>query len=145
MIRCVCCRYRKFRGNSRSVDDSEYNFRRHDFHNNQKNSRGKDGIHCQRKTWTKRALNLEHTCPFYFYNIAYDTKAFFVVPGLGVKKYFYHNQHLNTKITDMFESRRQLSVQNEKRVADMGRGKLSATQIQKANFQSSGNLLSLYL
>ena len=84
MIRFVCCRYRKFRGNTRSVDDSEYNFRRHDFHNNKKNSRGKEGVHCQRKTWAKRAMNLEHTCPFYFY-IAYDTKGFLLFQAWVLK------------------------------------------------------------
>ena len=42
-----------------------------------------------------------------------------------------------------FESRHRGSEKNEKLVADMGRGKLSATQIQTAVFQSSGNLLSL--
>ena len=36
-----------------------------------KNSHGKEGVHSQRKTWTKRAINLKDTCPFYFY-IAYD-------------------------------------------------------------------------
>ena len=85
MIRFVCTRYRKFRGNTRSMDNDQYNFRQHDYHNDNKYSRGRDGIHYQRKTWTKRAINLEHTCPFYFY-VAFDSKGFFVVPGLGNKK-----------------------------------------------------------
>ena len=50
---------------------------------------------------------------------------------------------MNTNVEIFFESRRQVSEKNEKLVADMGRGKLSATQIQTAVFQSSGNLLSL--
>ena len=64
MIRFVCSRYRKFRGKTRSIDDDQFNFRQHDYRNDQKHSRGRDGIHCQRKTWTKRAIILEHTCPF---------------------------------------------------------------------------------
>ena len=67
MIRFVCCRYRKFRGNTRAIGNNEFSFRHHDYHNDKKNSRGIEGIHCQRKTWTKRAINLKHTCPFYFY------------------------------------------------------------------------------
>ena len=75
MIWFVCTRYRNFRGNIRSIDDDQFNFRQYDYHNDQKHSRGRDGIHFQRKTWTKRAIILKHTCPFYFY-IALDSKDF---------------------------------------------------------------------
>ena len=104
MIRFVCSRYRKFRGNTRSINDDQFNFRQHDYHNDQKYSRGRDGIHCQRKTWTKRAIILEHTYPFYFY-VAFDSKDFFVVPGLGNKNHLYHNQQRETKCGNFFESR----------------------------------------
>ena len=36
MVRFVCTRYRKFRGSTRCVDNSDYNFRNHDFHNDKK-------------------------------------------------------------------------------------------------------------
>ena len=49
-----------------------------------KNSCGKDVIHCQTKTWTKRDINLKHTCPFYSY-ISFDSIVFIVVPDLGKK------------------------------------------------------------
>ena len=94
------------------------------------------------KIGLKEPINLKHTCPFYFY-VAFDSKGFYVVPGLGIKNHLYHNQQDQSKCADVFESRRQLSEKNVKLVADMGRGKLSATQIQSAVFQSSGNLLSL--
>ena len=55
MIRFICCSYRKFRGNTGSMDSNKYNFCCHDFHNDQKNSCGKDGIHYQQKTWTKQS------------------------------------------------------------------------------------------
>ena len=142
MIRFVCCRYHKFRGHTRAINNTEYNFCHHDYHNDHKNSRGKEGIHYQHNTWTKRAINLEHTCPFYFY-AAFDSNVFFVVPGLGNKNHQYHNQQDQSTYGNTFESRRQISQKNEKIVADMGRGKLSHTQIQTAVFQSSGNLLSL--
>ena len=48
---------------------------------------------------------------------------------------------LNWKNENLFKSRWQIS--NEKLVADMGLGKLSAIQIQTAVFQRSGNILSL--
>ena len=66
-----------------------------------------------------------------------------MVPGLGNNNHFYHNQQDQATCGSTFESRRQLSEKNEKLVADLGHGKLSATQIQTAVFQSSGNLLSL--
>ena len=72
-IRFVCARYRKLRGNTRSMDNSEYNFCHHDFHKNQNYSWDKEGIHCQRRTWTKRSITLKHTCPFYLY-IAFDSQ-----------------------------------------------------------------------
>ena len=84
MIRFVCTRYRKFRGNTRSMDNDQYNFRQHDYHNDNKYSCGRDGIHYQRKTWTKRAINLGHTCPFYFY-VAFDSKGFLSFQVLEIK------------------------------------------------------------
>ena len=36
MVRFVCSRYRNFRGSTRCVDNSEFNFRYHDFHDYQK-------------------------------------------------------------------------------------------------------------
>ena len=109
MIRFVCSRYRKFRGNTRSMDGDKFNFYQYDYPDDQKYSRGRDGIHCQRKTWTKRAINLEYTCLFYFY-VAFDSKGFFVVPGLGnKKKHLYHNQQHATKRRIFFESRHQVS------------------------------------
>ena len=38
MIRFVCTRYRKLRGSTRCIDNLEYNFRHHDFHNDKKQS-----------------------------------------------------------------------------------------------------------
>ena len=75
MIRFVCCRYHKFRGHTRAINNTDYNFHHHDYHNDNKNSRGKEGVHCQLKTWTKRAIKIEHTCPFYFY-VAFDSTIF---------------------------------------------------------------------
>ena len=98
MIRFACYRFRKFRGNTRSMNNFEYNFCCQDFENDKKNSLGEDGIHCQQKIWTKRAINSKYTYPLYFY-MAHNRKGFFVVPDLGVKKNFYHNQQLNTKIS----------------------------------------------
>ena len=91
-----------------SIDSNECNFCQHDFHSDKKNSRGKDGIHCKQKNWTKRAIDLKHTCPFYCY-IA--------------------NRQLKSKNGNLFESRLQISNENEKLVANMGRGKLPAIQI----------------
>ena len=68
----------------------------HDYHNDRKHSCGRDGIHSQSKTWIKRAIILEHKCPFYVY-VAFDSKGFFVVPGLGDRKYLYHNQQRENK------------------------------------------------
>lgn len=139
MIRFVCARYREFRGQSRAVNCAEYNFRKHNFHNDHQNSCGKSAINSIRKTWTKRALDVKYTCPFYFY-IAYDDDGFFIVPGLGIKHHCYHNPLSILDNHDTFENNRHVSEGNEKMVADMGRGKLSPTQIQTAIFQSSGNL-----
>ena len=58
------------------------------------------------------------------------------VPGLGNKNHQYHNQQDRSTSVSNFESRRQISQTNEKLVADMGRGKLSPTQIQTAIFQA---------
>ena len=41
MIRFVSCRYRKFRGNTRSIDNDQYDFHQHDYHNDHKLSRGR--------------------------------------------------------------------------------------------------------
>ena len=90
------------------MDNSEYNFCCNDFHNDQKNSRGKDGINYKKKAWKKRAINLKHICPFPFY-IAYDTKVFFVVPGLDVKKISTTTSISIKKITEVFELRHQVS------------------------------------
>ena len=84
MIRFVCSRYRKFRGNTRSIDDDQVNFHQHDYHNDQKHSHGRDGIHYQRKTWTKRTIILEHTCSFYFY-VAFDSKDFLLFQAMATK------------------------------------------------------------
>ena len=72
-----------------------------------------------------------------------DSKGFYVVPGLGTKKHSYRGYQSSTKNCDLFESRYQILNDNDKLVADMGRGKLSATQIQTTVFWSSVNLLSL--
>ena len=66
-----------------------------------------------------------------------------MVPGLGNKNHQYHNQQDQSTYGHTFESKRQISQNNEKIVADMGQGKLPPTQIQTAVFQSSGNLLLL--
>ena len=76
MVRFVCTRYRKFRSSTRCIDNSEFNFRYHSFHNDKKNSGGNEGMHSQRKTWTKQAItNLKDACPFYFY-VTYDCDSF---------------------------------------------------------------------
>ena len=74
-IRFVCTRYRKFRGEPRSIDNPEYNFCSHNFHNDNQHSRGKARINSVRKTWTKQSFDIKHTCPFYFY-VAFDEDVF---------------------------------------------------------------------
>ena len=41
MIRFICCRYRKFRGYTRLVDNDQYNFHQHDYRNDHKLRRGR--------------------------------------------------------------------------------------------------------
>ena len=66
-----------------------------------------------------------------------------MVPCLGNKDHCYHNPKSLLDDDDTFEQKQHVSQENKKMVADMGQGKLSATQIQTAIFQSSGKLLSL--
>ena len=71
MIRFVWYRDRKIQGHSRSMNNNEYNFCYHDYHNDQEDSHCREGVHCQQKTWTKRATQVIPYC-YKIYDILFN-------------------------------------------------------------------------
>ena len=64
MIRFVCCRYRKFWGNTRAMSNDQYNFLHHDYHNDKKIAVAKKVFTINVKLGPKGQLTLNIPVPF---------------------------------------------------------------------------------
>ena len=124
MAQITCSRSESYRGNFSDRADSTY--RNFSFHNDKKNSRGRQGKRESRRSRTSRALVNQDRCDFrILVNIDYKN-GFFVVPGRGN---VYHKNHPKCGCNSFKMSTKQLSQCNIDLIKDMHNSQSSSSII----------------
>ena len=136
MSQITCSRSESYRGNTSERAESTY--RNFSFHNDKKNSRGRQGKRESRRTRTSHALVNQNRCEFRILINIDTNNGFFVVPGRGN---VYHTNHPRCGCNSFKMSTKFLSQRNIDLIKDMHASQSSTSNISNIiNVRSGINL-----